>query len=387
LKLHEFQAKKVLADYLVPVPQGKVAETPAAARDAAHALGGKVVVKAQIHAGGRGKAGGVKVVLGPDEAQRAAAAILGKPLVTKQTGPEGKVVKRVLVEKASEIEQELYLGMLVDREARSVVMMASSEGGMEIEEVASRSPEKILKEWIDPVVGFMPYQANRMADGLGLAKDFGSKLWELGTNLYKAMLGCDASLVEINPLALVAGGFLAVDAKVNLDDNGLFRHPKLAEMRDKAEEDPRESRARDSNLSYVGLQGKIGCMVNGAGLAMATMDLVKLEGAEPANFLDVGGGITSERVAEAFDILMDDQRVEAILVNIFGGIVRCDVIAEGITAATRNRKIDVPLIARLDGTNVEQGRKILEESDLEVTYAANFADAAKKAVEAIGGAS
>jgi len=386
VKLHEFQAKEMLGRFGVPVPSGRVATSPAEARAAAEALGGRVVVKAQIHAGGRGKGGGVKLCDDPPAAEAAAGAMLGKPLVTHQTGPEGRVVQRVLVEEARSIERELYLGLLVDREARQVVLMASSEGGVEIEQVAAERPEAILKEWIDPVVGFMPYQANRLADGLGLDKAQTGALRKLGVKLYEAFLGCDASLVEINPLVVSEGGLLALDAKVNLDDNGLFRHGELAELRDRAEEDPRESRANDLDLSYVGLEGGIGCMVNGAGLAMATMDLVKLEGAEPANFLDVGGGITAERVAEAFRIILDDPRVEAILVNIFGGIVRCDVIAEGIVQATHDRGVEVPLVARLDGTNVDEGRRILDESALDITYAEDFADSASKVVAAIGGA-
>jgi succinyl-CoA synthetase beta subunit len=383
MNIHEYQAKEVLRKHGVAVPSGRVAATPEEAEAIAKELGGMYVVKAQIHAGGRGKAGGVKLAKSSAEAKKAAQTILGKKLVTHQTGPEGKEVKKVLVEQGCDIAQEYYLGLVIDRATFCVTMMASSEGGVEIEEVAARSPEKILRVAVDPAVGFQDFQGRKLAYGLGLPKGSVGKAVAFMRGLYRAFIENDASLVEINPLVLTrAGDLLALDAKIGFDDNSLFRHPEVRELRDLDEENPKEIEAAKFDLSYIALDGNIGCMVNGAGLAMATMDIIKHYGGEPANFLDVGGGATTEKVTEAFKILISDDRVRAVLVNIFGGIMRCDVIATGVVEAAKQLRLGVPLVVRLEGTNVELGKKILAESGLNIIAANDMADAAKKAVEA-----
>ena len=384
MNIHEYQAKELLRRYGVAVPRGKVAWTPEEAEAAARELGGGLwVVKAQIHAGGRGKAGGVRLARSPEEVRQIAAELIGRPLVTHQTGPEGRVVKRVLVEEGCDIEREIYLGCVVDRGSGRVTFMASAEGGVEIEEVAARSPEKIVRAAVDPATGFLPFVGRRLAFAVGLSGPLVRRAVSLAEGVYRCFTETDASLVEINPLVVTRGGELvALDAKMNFDDNGLFRQPEIAELRDLDEEDPLEVEAGRHGLNYVKLDGNIGCMVNGAGLAMATMDIIKLHGGEPANFLDVGGGADRERVAAAFRLLLSDPKVEAVLVNIFGGIVRCDVIAEGIVAAAREVSLDLPLVVRLEGTNVELGRKILAESGLPITPAEDLEDAAKKVVEA-----
>jgi succinyl-CoA synthetase beta subunit len=383
MNIHEFQGKEVLRKFGVVVPQGRVANTPTEAAEAARAIGVPCVVKAQIHAGGRGKAGGVKVVKSPEEARKVAESLLGKPLVTHQTGPEGRIVHRVLVEQGLDIARELYLGMVLDRATARVTVMMSSEGGVEIEEVAARKPEAILREAIDPAFGLQGYQARRLVFGLGLPKEAAGKAVAFIGSLYRAFVESDASLAEINPLVITRDGtVLALDAKLGLDDNGLFRHPDLRQLRDPTEEDPRETEAAKHDLTYIALDGTIGCLVNGAGLAMATMDIIKYYGGEPANFLDVGGGATTENVRAAFRILLSDDKVKAILINIFGGILRCDVLAEGVVAAARDVKLSVPLVVRLEGTNVEIGRRTLEESGLNIVNASDMADAARKAVEA-----
>jgi len=388
MNIHEHQAKDVLRRYGVTVPKGTVCFTVDEAVAAARSLGFPCVVKAQIHAGGRGKAGGVKVVKDEAAAKAAASEILGKTLVTHQTGPQGRVVRRLLVEQGVAIARELYLGMVVDRASGRTTMMASTEGGMEIEEVAARSPEKILRETIDPAVGFGAYQARRLAFGLGLTKDQVGKAVAFMTSLARAFVDCDGSLAEINPLIVTQGGdVMALDAKIGLDDNALFRHPDLRELRDPTEEDPRETEAAKFDLSYIALDGNIGCMVNGAGLAMATMDSVKMAGGTPANFLDVGGGANTDKVKAAFKIILSDAAVQAIFINIFGGILRCDVLAEGVVQAAREVGLRVPLVIRMEGTNVEQGKKILAESKLDVISAEDMLDGAKKAVAAAGRAS
>jgi len=385
MNIHEYQAKEILRKYGVAVLNGKVATTPEEAETAAKALGGGLcVVKAQIHAGGRGKAGGVKLAKTPQEARTHAAAILGKKLVTHQTGPEGKEVQKVFVEQGCEIAKEYYLGMVIDRTTSRVTIMASSEGGVEIEEVAARSPEKILRATIDPAIGFSDFQGRKLAFGLGLPKDSVNKAVGFMRSLYRAFVESDASLVEINPLVLTkSGDLIALDAKMGFDDNALFRHAEIKDMRDVTEENPKEVEASKFDLSYIALDGEIGCMVNGAGLAMATMDIIKFYGAEPANFLDVGGGATTEKVTEAFKIILSDKNVKGVLVNIFGGIMRCDVVANGVVEAAKQVKLSVPLVVRLEGTNVEQGKKILAESGLNIIPANDLADAAKKAVEAV----
>ncbi len=385
MNIHEYQAKELLAKHGVAVPRGGVASTPEEAEAVARDLGGPVwVVKAQVHAGGRGKGGGVKVVRALDEVGAAARAILGMTLVTPQTGPAGKLIRRVYVEEGCDIARELYLGMLIDRGTGRVTVMASTEGGMEIEEVAAREPEKIVKVAIDPAVGLQSFHGRRIGFGLGLEREQMSAMAKLLGGAYRALLAADASLVEINPLVVTGGGdVIALDAKVVIDDNALFRHPDIAEMRDEDEEDPREREAAQHELSYVKLDGDIGCMVNGAGLAMATMDIIKLVGGNPANFLDVGGGATRERVTEAFKLILSDPNVEGILVNIFGGIMRCDVIAEGIVAAAREVDLGVPLVVRLEGTNVDLGKDILARSGLPVVSAGNLAEAAEAVVEAV----
>ena len=385
MNIHEYQAKEILRKYGVAVLKGKVATTPAEAEAAAKELGGGLcVVKAQIHAGGRGKAGGVKLAKDPQAARDIAASLLGKKLVTHQTGPEGKEVQKIFVEQGCDIAKEYYLGMVIDRTTSRVTMMASSEGGVEIEEVAARSPEKILRAAIDPAVGFIDFQGRKLAYGLGLPKDSINKAVSFMRALYRAFTESDASLCEINPLVLTkAGDLIALDAKMGFDDNALFRQAEIREMRDVTEENPKEVEASKFDLSYIALDGNIGCMVNGAGLAMATMDIIKHYGAEPANFLDVGGGATTEKVTEAFKIILSDKNVKGVLVNIFGGIMRCDVVATGVVEAAKQVKLSVPLVVRLEGTNVEQGKKILAESGLNIIPANDLADAAKRAVEAV----
>jgi len=383
LKIHEYQGKAVLSSFGVPVPKGKVAYTVAEAVENAKELGLPVVVKAQIHAGGRGKAGGVKLARSPEDARAAASAMLGAKLVTHQTGPQGQTVRRVWVEEGSEIEREAYLAVAIDREQRLPVVMACSEGGMDIEEVAARSPEKILRAAFSPTKGLAEADALRLAGGLGLPEGLRGQAAKLVRGLARAFVELDCSLAEINPLvATRQGRLVALDAKINLDDNALFRHPDLAALRDLHEEEPLEVEASRHGLNYIKLDGEIGCMVNGAGLAMATMDVIKLYGSEPANFLDVGGGATAEQVSAAFHILLADPNTQAVLVNIFGGIMKCDVIAEGILSAAREMHLDVPLVVRLEGTNVEQGRKILEGSKLPIVTAKDLDDAAQKACEA-----
>jgi len=386
MNIHEYQAKGVLSKYGVAVPKGKVADNPAEAEAIAEEFGTAVVVKAQIHAGGRGKGGGVKFAKTPAEAREYAKQIIGMTLVTHQTGPQGKKVKRVLIEQAGKIKRELYLGMVIDRGMSRVVMMASTEGGMEIETVAAKTPEKILKEWVDPAVGLMPFQARKLAFGLGIPGELTGKAVKFMTGLYKAFVDTDCSLAEINPLVLTEDGdIVALDAKMNFDGNGLFRHKDIEAMRDLDEEDPTETEASRFGLSYISLDGNIGCMVNGAGLAMATMDMIKHCGGAPANFLDVGGGATAEQVTNAFRLILSDSKVKAILVNIFGGIMRCDIIAEGVVTAAKTLGLTVPLVVRLEGTNVEKGREILAASKLNIIAAADMGDAAKKVVKAAAG--
>jgi len=386
MNIHEYQAKGLLAKYGVPVPRGGVAYTPEEGLHVARELGGPVwVVKAQIHAGGRGKGGGVKVVKSLDDCEAAVRQVLGMNLVTHQTGPQGKLVKRVYIEEGCDIARELYLGAVVDRAAKAITIMASTEGGMEIEEVAARTPEKILKVTVDPALGIMPFHAREIAFGLGLkGKQVGAAVRFI-TALYNAFVDLDASLVEINPLVVTGDGqVMALDAKMNFDDSALYRHRDIEDLRDPDEEDPMELEAARHELNYIKLDGSIGCMVNGAGLAMATMDIIKLFGGQPANFLDVGGGATRERVTRAFKIILSDPNVEGILVNIFGGILRCDVIAEGVVAAAREVELTAPLVVRLEGTNVELGKQILAESGLTITSADDLADAAEKVVKAVG---
>ncbi|MFO0581032.1 MAG: ADP-forming succinate--CoA ligase subunit beta [Anaeromyxobacter sp.] len=385
MKIHEYQAKEILKRYGVAVPRGALASTPAEAEAAARQLGGGVcAVKAQIHAGGRGKGGGVKLARTPEEARDHASAILGMMLKTPQTGPQGQKVRRVYVEEGCRIARELYLGLTLDRDSGRLALMASTEGGMDIEEVAKHQPEKILREWIDPLTGLVEFQARRMAIGLELKGDSVKSFVKFATGLYKAYVATDASLAEINPLVVTAeGAVLALDAKMNFDDNALFRHADIVAMRDPDEEDPKEGQAREHDLSYIALEGNIGCMVNGAGLAMATMDVIQLSGGKPANFLDVGGGADEAKVTAAFKIILADPAVKAVLVNIFGGIMKCDVIANGVVAAARQVGLSIPLVVRLEGTNVELGKEILAKSGLAITTADDLGDAAKKAVAAI----
>ena len=394
MNIHEYQAKSLLKKYGVAVPRGGVAYTPDEARKVAEELGGPIwVVKSQIHAGGRGAGrfkedpdgkGGVRVVKSVDDVAANAGAMIGKVLVTKQTGPEGKEVKRIYVEEGADIKRELYLSMLLDRASSRVTIVASTEGGMEIEEVAHSHPEKIVKVAIDPVEGLQGYHARKVAFALGLEGKQVGACTRFLLAMYKAFVDLDMSLVEINPLVVTgAGEVIALDAKMNFDDNALYRHPEVEELRDEAEEEASETEATKHGLNYVKLDGNIGCMVNGAGLAMATMDIIKLYGGEPANFLDVGGGATKERVTTAFKLILSDPNVEGILVNIFGGIMRCDVIAEGVVAAAREVSLHVPLVVRLEGTNVDLGKKILAESGLPIVSADNLADAAEKIVKAV----
>ncbi len=381
MKIHEFQAKQILSKFGVRIPRGEVADTPEKAREIAEKIGPKVVVKAQIHAGGRGKGGGVKLAQTPQEAQKSASEIIGMTLVTHQTGPEGKLVKRVLIEEALDIARELYIGVVIDRATESPVLMASSEGGVEIEKVAAETPELIFKEYVNPATGFLAFQGRKLAFKLGLSGNTLKQAVQFFTGLYRAFQSSDASLAEINPLLITGqGDVLALDAKMNFDDNALKRHPDIAEMRDLSEEDPLEVEASSYDLNYIKLDGNVGCMVNGAGLAMATMDIIKHHGGNPANFLDVGGGVNEEAVKNAFRILVSDKEVKAALVNIFGGIVRCDMVANGIVNAARDLKLNIPMVVRLEGTNVEQGKKILENSGLDFQPASSMKEAAEKVV-------
>jgi succinyl-CoA synthetase beta subunit len=385
MKVHEYQAKEILKRFSVALPAGKPAFSVDEAVDAARSLGGDIwVVKAQIHAGGRGKGGGVKLARSIDEVREKATEILGMRLVTHQTGPEGKIVKRLLVEQGISIARELYLGVTLDRASSSTVVMASTEGGVEIEKVASETPEKILKQSIDRMAGLQPYQARALAFGLGLTGDAYKNGVKFLTALYNAYEAMDCSLAEINPLVVTTdGAVLALDAKMNFDDNALDRHPELRSLRDTNEEDPTEVQASASNLNYVKLDGNVGCMVNGAGLAMATMDIIKLAGGEPANFLDVGGGAKAETVAAGFTIILADPHVRAVLINIFGGIVRCDRVAAGVVEAARNVRVTVPVVVRLAGTNADLAQQILRESELNFLVAGNFREAAEKVTQAI----
>ncbi|MDJ0910053.1 MAG: ADP-forming succinate--CoA ligase subunit beta [Woeseiaceae bacterium] len=385
MNLHEYQSKGLFADFGIPVPKGIPAETPEAAVQAAQQLGGELwVVKAQVHAGGRGKAGGVKLARTLDEVREYAGGMLGTQLVTHQSGPEGLPVNIVYVEEGSDIDRELYLSMLVDREVSRVSFIASAAGGMDIEKVAEETPEKIFTVAVSPDAGLQDYQARQLAFGLGLTKPQMRQFGDLVKKLYRLYMECDASLVEVNPLITTkAGDVVALDAKINIDSNALFRQPKVHALRDVSQEDVREREAAEHDLNYVSLDGNIACMVNGAGLAMATMDLIKLHGGEPANFLDVGGGATAERVAAAFKLILSNENVDAILVNIFGGIVRCDLIAEGIITAVKEVGVEDPVIVRLEGTNVDKGRQMLADSGLAIIAADDLTDAAKKAVAAI----
>jgi succinyl-CoA synthetase beta subunit len=384
VNVHEYQAKELLRGFGVPVPPGRLATTPAEAESAARQLESKiVVVKAQVHAGGRGKAGGIKVAKSAAEAKRIASEILGMTLRTHQTGPEGKLVRKVWVESGCEIDRELYLAVVLDRAAEDLAIIASTEGGMEIEEVAARAPEKILTVHVDPAVGLQPFHVRRVAFGLGLAAESIAKLEVFLGGLYRLFVEKDASLAEINPLVVTkSGDLLALDCKLNFDDNALFRHADVRELRDADEEDAREREAADLDLAYVGLEGDVGCLVNGAGLAMATLDMLRAAGGSPANFLDVGGGTNQERVAAAFKLILEDPQVKAILVNIFGGIVRCDLVAEGVVAAAKELGVRVPLVVRLQGTNAAEGRRILETSGLDITPADTFREAGERAVAA-----
>ncbi|MGE7185185.1 ADP-forming succinate--CoA ligase subunit beta [Peribacillus sp. NPDC006672] len=386
MNIHEYQGKEILRQYGVSVPNGRVAFTVDEAVEAAKELGTEVVVvKAQIHAGGRGKAGGVKVAKNLDEARTYAEEILGKTLVTHQTGPSGKEVKRLLIEEGCDITKEYYIGLVLDRATNSVVLMASEEGGTEIEEVAEKTPEKIFKEVIDPVVGLTGFQARRIAFNINIPASLINKASKLMVNLYTAFVEKDCSIAEINPLVVTGdGNVMALDAKLNFDDNAIYRHKDIAEYRDLDEEDAKEIEASKHGLSYISLDGNIGCMVNGAGLAMATMDIIKHYMGDPANFLDVGGGATEEKVKEAFKIILSDQNVKGIFVNIFGGIMKCDIIATGVVAAAKELGLDVPLVVRLEGTNVDLGKKILKESGLNITAAESMADGAQKIVSLVG---
>ena len=386
MNIHEYQAKEILRKYGVPVPDGHVVYNSNSARDWAKRLGeGPWVVKAQIHAGGRGKGGGVKLARTPDEVKKLAMDMIGMTLITHQTGPEGRHVKRVLVEKGCNIEKEYYISFLVDRGTSRVTLMASAAGGMDIEEVAAKTPEQIFFESVDPLIGLAAFQARKVAFKLGLGAAQVKQAVPLLMNLYKMFVEEDCSLLEINPMVLTKeGNLLCIDAKLNFDDNALFRHRVIRDMRDYDEEDPNEIEASQYDLSYIALDGNIGCLVNGAGLAMATMDIIKHYGGEPANFLDVGGGATIERVTEAFKIILSDKKVKGILVNIFGGIMKCDVIATGIIEAAKQVGITVPLVVRLEGTNVEKGKRLLAESGLNIVAADGMSDAAEKIVKAVG---
>jgi succinyl-CoA synthetase beta subunit len=385
MNIHEYQAKKVLSTYGVTVPRGEVAFTSDEAVAAAERLGGSVwVVKAQIHAGGRGKGGGVKLARSIEEVRSLSDEILGMNLVTHQTGPAGQLVRRIYVEEGADIDRELYLGVVLDREESRVCFMASTEGGMEIETVAEETPEKILKEWVNPVTGLSDYQARNLAFGLGLEGKAVNKAVKFMKALYKAFTEKDASLAEINPLIVTKGGdIVALDAKINFDSNALYRHPDIMELRDEDEEDPKEIEASKFDLNYISLDGNIGCMVNGAGLAMGTMDIIKHCGGEPANFLDVGGGANKEKVTAGFKIILQDPNVKGIFVNIFGGIMKCDIIAEGVIAATKELGLEIPVVVRLEGTNVELGKELLQNSGLKLISADNMIDGAQKIVSAV----
>jgi succinyl-CoA synthetase beta subunit len=384
MKIHEYQGKAILKEYGVPVPRGIVARSPEEAEAAAKELGtAVVVVKAQIHAGGRGKGGGVKLAKSPAKAKELASEMLGMHLVTHQTGPEGREVRTLLIEEGLPIDREFYLGITLDRVTGRNVFMASSAGGMEIEKVAEETPELILKETVDPAVGLRPFQARKLAFGLGIPNELINQAAKFMLALYDAYEKTDASLVEINPFLLTKDGrLIALDAKLNFDDNALYRHKDYTELRDLNEEEPLEIEASKYDLNYIKLDGNIGCMVNGAGLAMATMDIIKLAGGEPANFLDVGGGASQERVEQAFKILLADDSVRAVLINIFGGIVRCDMVANGVVAAAKNLGVSIPIVARLEGTNVEEGRRVLNESGIGIIPATTMSDAAEKVVSA-----
>ncbi len=387
MKIHEYQAKKLLRDYGIPVPQGEVAATPEEAHRIAARLAGRVVVKAQIHAGGRGKGGGIKTALSPDETSAAARSIIGMQLVTHQTSPEGKKVRMVLVEEASAVRKELYLSLVVDRSRgkECVVFMASEAGGMDIEQVAEEAPEKIVRCAVHPAVGFSPFQARKLSVSLALDAGEGRQFAEICRNLYRLFLEKDCSLLEINPLAVtVQGQLLALDTKLNFDDDGLYRHPEIRELRDADEEEPLEIAARSTSVNYIKLDGNVGCMVNGAGLAMTTMDLIKMAGGEPANFLDVGGSASPEQIEKAFRILTSDPGVKCILINIFGGVLRCDRVSAGLIRAAANIEMKLPMVVRLQGTNVEEGRRMLQESGLRFTVADGLYEAAQKAVSLIG---
>lgn len=385
MNIHEYQGKEILKKYGVVVPNGKVAFTVDEAVEAAKTLTSNVyVVKAQIHAGGRGKAGGVKIAKNLDEVRTYASEILGKVLVTHQTGPEGKEVKRLLIEEGCDIKKEYYVGVVIDRKTGRVVMMGSEEGGTEIEEVAAKTPEKIFKEDVDPAVGLLPFQARRLAIHINIPKELVNKAVKFMTALYQAFIDKDCSIAEINPLVVTGDGqVMALDAKLNFDSNALFRHKDVLELRDLAEEDPKEIEASKHDLNYIALEGNIGCMVNGAGLAMATMDIIKHYGGDPANFLDVGGGATAERVTAAFKLILSDENVKGVFVNIFGGIMRCDVIASGVVEAAKQVSLDRPLVVRLEGTNVQLGKQILAESGLNITAAESMADGAQKIVSLV----
>ncbi len=386
MKIHEYQAKAILARYGVPVPRGEVAFSAQEVDEIARRLGSRVVVvKAQIHAGGRGKAGGIKVVKSADAAEAAAKDLLGRTLVTNQTGPDGQRVSRLLLEEGLAIDRELYLSIVIDRSTQKPVVMISAEGGVDIEEVAAKTPEKIHKAYVDPSIGLAPFQAQRLAFAVGLTGDAVKKATKMMLALYQAFVATDASLLEINPLITTTGGdLLALDAKMNFDDNALYRHPDVRDLRDLSEEDPLEVEASKYSLNYIRLDGNIGCMVNGAGLAMATMDIIKLSGGMPANFLDVGGGASAEQIRNAFKILMSDKNVKAVLINIFGGILRCDVLAAGVIAAVKELGVPVPIVIRMKGTNVEEGKKMLAESGLNFTTADTMGEAATIVVTLAG---
>src|SRR5918995_1482097 len=386
MKIHEYQAKAVLSKYGVPVPRGEVAFTPEEVHDIAKRLGGSIsVVKAQIHAGGRGKAGGVKLAKSGGEAETIARELLGKTLVTYQTGPSGQKVQRLLVEEGLAIDRELYLGLVLDRSSKRIVLMVSKEGGVEIEKIAEEHPEKIHKVFINPAVGLQSFEAQKLGFALGLSGDSLKKGVKMMLALYNAFIATDASILEINPLIVTkSGDLLALDAKMNFDDNALYRHADIRDLRDHSEEDPLEVEASKFSLNYIRLDGTIGCMVNGAGLAMATMDIIKLSGGEPANFLDVGGGANAEQIRNAFKILLADKNVRAVLINIFGGILRCDVLAQGVIAAVQELDVKVPIVIRMEGTNVEQGKRMLADSGLNFQNADGMGDAAEKVVAAAG---
>lgn len=384
MKIHEYQGKEILKKYGVPVPKGAVADNPLDVKKIADSLGNIVVVKAQIHAGGRGKGGGVKVVKGPKEAEKAAKQILGMNLVTHQTGPEGRLVKKVLVEEGMEIKKELYLGITIDRAVSKPVIMASEAGGMEIEEVADKTPEKILKEAVDPTIGILPYQARKLAFGLNIEPELIREMTSVIIKLYNAFKKEDCSLAEINPLIITGDGkILALDAKIDFDDNALYRHKDILELRDLNEEEELEIEASKHNLNYIKLDGNIGCMVNGAGLAMATMDIIKLAGGMPANFLDVGGGANAEMIENAFRILLSDKNVKGVLINIFGGILRCDTLAKGIIQAAKHLNIQIPVVVRMEGTNVKEGKEILKSSGLALITENGMKNAAERIVKEI----